>query len=369
MDRVDEARRPPAGRRFRIQYCLGSGGFGDVYRATMIGSGGVETDVALKMLHNALKKDGRSVRRLRDEGRMLGALNHPSILHIHDLVVLSGRVALVTEYVPGEDLSRCLNQMPESVALEVLARVADALSTAWAARSPDGEPLSLIHRDIKPSNIRMGRHGQVKVLDFGIAKAHNVERESHTAANSVVGSFLYMAPERFDNRGDTPASDVFSMGCILYEALAGQRLYAKMSAKSLYLLAMSDENHANHTAESLDSLQGVAPEVMALLRQMLSYEEEERPPVETLAHRLDDLAEGGTSVRKWAKRRDWPEDDEIDGELAGRVMSEHSVPIRSGTLESQTTEDTGVVTMVAVSVGSAIAALVAVAFVAWMWMG
>ena len=337
----------------------------------MIGSGGVETDVALKMLHGALKAHGGSVRRLRDEGRMLGALNHPTILNIHDLVVLNGRVALVTEYVPGQDLSLCLGDMPLSVTLEVLAQVADALSAAWTATSPDGQPLSLIHRDIKPSNIRVGVHGQVKLLDFGIAKASNVDRESETARNSVVGSFMYMAPERFDNRGDTPSSDVFSLGCILYEALAGERLYANKSAKNLYLLAMSDENHRAHVDEHVAALPDVGPEVLALLKQMLAYDDANRPTVESLGPRLEDLAEGGQSVRRWAKERAWPADEQVDGELAGRVMSEHSVPIRSGTLEKthEAAPDQGVGTMVAVALTSALTALLALVLGAWLLSG
>ncbi len=334
----------------------------------MIGSGGVERDVALKMLHYELKADSRSVKRLRDEGRMLSALNHPSILCIHDLAVLAERVALVTEYVPGEDLSRCLDQMPLSVALEVLARVADGLCAAWKARSTNGEPLWLIHRDIKPSNIRIGQHGQIKVLDFGIAKARNVQREANTAADSIVGSFVYMAPERFDTRGDTPASDIFSIGCILYEVLAGQRIAAGKTAKDLFLLAMSSENHRAHIAELLEHLTGVAPPLMDLLRQMLAYEEADRPTIDGLAQQLDDLAEGGISLRRWAKGRDWPPDERIEGELAGRLMSERSLTFRTGTLESTKRQDPGLGTMFAVGITSALTALIVVGVVAMLWV-
>ncbi|MBT3224140.1 MAG: serine/threonine protein kinase, partial [Proteobacteria bacterium] len=161
-------------REFSFQRCLGSGGFGEVYLATMTSSGGVETDVAVKVLHGGLDPRSQAVQRLRDEGRLLGVLNHPAILRVTDLVLLEGRIALVTEYVEGADLDECFGAhppLPPRALLEVIGRVADALHSAFNTTSANGTPLELIHRDIKPANIRLGRHGDVKLLDFGIARA------------------------------------------------------------------------------------------------------------------------------------------------------------------------------------------------------
>jgi serine/threonine-protein kinase len=194
------------GRRFHIHACLGRGGFGEVYRATMSSSGGVRTEVAVKVLREDIDPGSEALKRLRDEGRLLGALRHPAILRVHDLVLLEGRVALVTEFVEGQDLDGCLSvrgvagdeAMPIRAVVAVVGEVASALEAAWSSVSPFGNvPIRLVHRDVKPANVRIGRHGEVKLLDFGIARATNVAREAQTATNSMMGSYLYMAPERF----------------------------------------------------------------------------------------------------------------------------------------------------------------------------
>ena len=131
----------PEKRQFHIQSCLGRGGFGEVYRATMISAGGVRSDVAVKVLHKDLDPRSQSVERLRDEARLLGILNHPNILKVSDLVLLQDRVALVTEYVEGADLDQCIETQDDPIPLrpllEALGRVAEAL---YAAHT-----LSLIH--------------------------------------------------------------------------------------------------------------------------------------------------------------------------------------------------------------------------------
>ena len=180
----------PEKRQFHIQSCLGRGGFGEVYRATMISAGGVRSDVAVKVLHKDLDPRSQSVERLRDEARLLGILNHPNILKVSDLVLLQDRVALVTEYVEGADLDQCIETQDDPIPLrpllEALGRVAEALYAAHTTAGPDGAPLHLVHRDIKPSNIRLSKHGTVKLLDFGIAKARDEGREAKTQTLSLI---------------------------------------------------------------------------------------------------------------------------------------------------------------------------------------
>ncbi|MBN2800628.1 MAG: serine/threonine protein kinase, partial [Deltaproteobacteria bacterium] len=193
-------------RTFHFHTCLGAGGFGEVYRADMTTTGGLTQVVAVKMLRSGLAPASQSVERLRDEGRMLARLQHPVVLGVHDMTVMEGRVALVTEYVEGQDLDACFTgeaPLPSRALLQVIGQVADALYSAW-------EALCLVHRDIKPSNIRLGTHGQVKLLDFGIARSEQGDREAHTATNMMVGSLPYMAPERFATADIQPAADVFA---------------------------------------------------------------------------------------------------------------------------------------------------------------
>ncbi len=326
-------------RRFEIQRCLGAGGFGEVYLASMISAGGVRSEVALKVLHQGLDPGSQAVERLRDEARLLGLLNHPSILRIHDLVLLQDRVTLVTEFIDGADLDHCFNgddPLPPAAALVVLGKVAEALNTAFTRVGPDGRPLHLLHRDIKPSNIRIGRHGEVKLLDFGIAKATGFDREAKTQTNTVVGSFPYMAPERFDDSGDSTAADVYSLGCVLFEALTGRRLYEDMEVRQLFALAMVQEKHDAKLAERFALVGDVHPEVRRLLTEMLRFDPDGRPPVDSLGSRCEDLADdvGGKNLSRWRRRHTWPSAEDIQGALSGRTITEASISQTSRVLPS-----------------------------------
>src|SRR5262249_36547853 len=120
---TDAELRPAPSVEIRIQHCLGRGGFGEVYKGLMTRPGGLEVDVAIKVLRGDLEAESQGIERLRDEGRVLGRLTHPSILRVYDLVLIDGRAALISEYVPGDDLGRLARaeRLPARVALEVIA--------------------------------------------------------------------------------------------------------------------------------------------------------------------------------------------------------------------------------------------------------
>ncbi|MEM6931863.1 MAG: serine/threonine-protein kinase, partial [Myxococcota bacterium] len=311
-------------RRFHIHSCLGRGGFGEVYRALMISPGGLRSEVALKVLRADIDPGSEAVARLRDEGRLLSAIRHPSILHVHDLVVIEGRVALVTEYVEGEDLDRCIvGEPPLSVRALVMALsdVASALDAAWSSPSPiTGQPIELVHRDIKPANIRIGRHGEVKLLDFGVARAVDMQREAHTADHAMMGSYLYMAPERFTDDIVEPASDVFALGCVLYEGLARRRYFHGMHLKTIYGIMLSNRKLQAHLDERMAELPPLHEDLDALLRDMLASDPDVRPRAAEAARRGEDLADDltGSSLKRWARRRAWSDNPRtVTGSLDG----------------------------------------------------
>lgn len=318
-------------RHFQLRRCLGVGGFSEVYLATMTSSSGVSSDVAVKMLHANLDPRSQAVQRLRDEGRLLGMLQHPAILQIHDLVFLEGRVALVTEYVPGKDLDRCIaggDPLGLRGALEVIARVADALDTAWTFPTQDGAgTLELMHRDIKPSNIRVGQHGQVKLLDFGIAKAADADREAKTRTSMVFGSFMYMAPERFEDGQDAQTSDVYSLGCTLFECATGTRLFHGVSTKQHYLYALNHTEHDRFRETRADALAHLPEGLATLIRDMTDYDPARRPPMAEVCARAEALADAvsGPRLRQWAKTHDWTDAVKTDGPLEGRILLEDTM--------------------------------------------
>ena len=313
-------------RRFDVGPCIGRGGFGEVYLATMVSGGGVRAEVALKVLHRGLDPRSQAVRRLADEAKLLGLLNHPNILRIHDLVLLDGRITLVTEYVAGADLDQCVvgaaEPMTPRALLQVTGAVAAALHTAYHTAGPDGQPLHLLHRDIKPSNIRVGRHGEVKLLDFGIAKAAG-EREAKTQTNALIGSFSYMSPERLDREGNDDApGDVFALGCTLYEMLRGEMLFDG-TIRELYRLAMDEPKHSAYVQAHVNEVD-TDPAVHALLLDLLAYEPDAPPPLMDLAERCEDLADelSGLTLSRWCRNRDWGDPDALQGELTGRSITE-----------------------------------------------
>jgi serine/threonine protein kinase len=311
-------------RQFEIVRCLGAGGFGEVYQAIMTSPGGLATTVALKVLRSDLHVSDDAMRRLHDEGKVLGRLDHPSIVRAYDLTRIDGRVALVTEYVDGADLDRCFEAsepLSHRALLQVTAQVADALDAAWNARGPQGQ-LYMVHRDIKPSNIRIGRHGQVKLLDFGIARFEGA-REARTASDVVMGSLPYMAPERFVDRKPRSASDVFSLGCCLYEGLAGEPLYPDARLTTMSTLALDDDMHREHVDARIESLD-VPDEIRELVVAALHYDPDARPTAAALGQGCEELADdaSGASLRRWCADHDWREGQETHGSLEGRVLHE-----------------------------------------------
>jgi serine/threonine-protein kinase len=258
---------------------------------------------------------------------MLGLLRHPSILSILDVVRLEDRVGLVTEYVEGADLEWCVEAgMPPRAAAEAIGAVALALHAAYT-QDVEGTPLGVVHRDIKPQNIRVSRHGEVKLLDFGIARAENLEREAHTLVSGFIGTPAYGAPERLTGIAhDKPESDVFSLGCVLYEVLTGQRVFTKdLTPRGGRWPLRPDALDRVLAArfgrvEAQADLRGVLP----LIEAMLRFDVEQRPTSEQVASELERLAPRlpGPSLARWCRDTAWPEVPSSRTGLVDRVLIE-----------------------------------------------
>src|SRR5262249_15149683 len=207
------------------------GGMGEVYRAkdTKLGR-----DIALKVLPDTFTHDPERLARFRREAQVLAALNHPHIAQIHGLEVTNGRQFLVLELVDGESLDKRIARGPIPVdeTLSIAKQIAQALEAAHEK--------GIIHRDLKPTNIALTPEGNVKVLDFGLAKpTEATSANSLNVTNSptittpammtgvgvILGTAAYMSPEQAKGRPIDRRTDIFAFGCVVYEMLTGKRAF------------------------------------------------------------------------------------------------------------------------------------------------
>lgn len=238
-------RRMPEGipfGRYRLLSLLGEGGMAKVYRAVLSGPMGFEKDVALKRLDPRLTADERLVRSLINEARLGGQLRHKNIVEIYEFNQVAENYYLAMEYVDGWTLDTILMKvrgayelLPGSVILELLLAICKGLSYAHGLTSREGTPMNLVHRDLKPGNIIVSRTGDVKLLDFGIAKA-DTNLYKTTAADVTKGTPVYMSPEQVTGQKLDLRSDLFSLGSIVHELVTldvpfhGDNLLAIMHA-------------------------------------------------------------------------------------------------------------------------------------------
>lgn len=228
---------------YQVLEKLGEGGMGVVYKARDLR---LDRLVALKALHPERVADPDRRRRFVQEARAASALNHPSIVAIHDIDEVDGVQIIAMELVSGPTLAALLARGPLrlSEALRVASQIADALARAHAA--------GIVHRDLKPANVMVSEDGLAKLLDFGLAKLvqpsgfgeRRADAETEvapTAVGFVIGTAAYMSPEQAEGRPVDARSDVFSFGAVLYEMLAGRAAFARETTTATLAAVLRDE--------------------------------------------------------------------------------------------------------------------------------
>ena len=210
---------------YEILAPVGAGGMGEVYRAR---DSRLERDVAIKVLPEHLSQDPQALARFLRETKTLAALSHPNLLAIFDTGAENGLSYAVTELLDGETLRATITRgaPPWRKAVEIGVGLAEGLAAAHSK--------GITHRDLKPENIFLTVDGRVKVLDFGLARVEagrkGADAETQTEAGMIMGSPGYMSPEQVRGTPAGPASDIFSLGCVLYETISGRRAFAGQTA-------------------------------------------------------------------------------------------------------------------------------------------
>jgi serine/threonine protein kinase len=270
--------RPTSGLTFGGRYQLSSrvaiGGMGEVWQATDLVIG---RTVAIKILKDEYLGDPGFLERFRAEARHAALVNHEGIANVFDYGEEDGSAYLVMELVPGEALSAILERervLSSDKVLDIVAQTASALQAAHAA--------GLVHRDIKPGNLLITPEGRVKITDFGIARI--ADQVPLTATGQVMGTVQYLSPEQASGHPASPTTDLYSLGIVAYEALAGRRPF---TGESQVAIAMA---HINETPPELPAT--VAEPVRNLVYSCIAKNPADRPA--SAAH----LARAAQSLRR-----------------------------------------------------------------------
>jgi eukaryotic-like serine/threonine-protein kinase len=272
---------------YKIISLLGKGGMGEVYLAE---DKRLHRKVALKLLPLQFTNDADRVRRFEREAWAVSALNHPNIMTIFEIGQAGGLWFMATEFIEGQTLRRRLaagEPMPPREVIRISAQIADALAAAHET--------GVVHRDIKPENVMLRRDGYVKVLDFGLAKVtERLTTDDHapaplsslTAAGTVMGTVSYMSPEQARGQEMDERTDIFSLGVVMYEMLAGRLPFEGATASDMMASILRSEppalaEHAPQTPAELE----------AIVMKALAKDREARwQKVEALADKLKDIS-------------------------------------------------------------------------------
>jgi TonB family protein len=217
--------------RYQLLEKIAAGGMAEVYKARMRGEEGFEKIVAIKRILPHMADNDDFITMFIDEAKLAAQLTHNNIIHIYDLGKEDAYHYIAMEYVEGKDLRSILKTgsekgypLPVDLALFIASKVANALDYAHRRMGLDGKELNLVHRDVSPQNVLISFEGDIKLCDFGIAKA--ATKVQQTQAGALKGKLQYMSPEQAWGKKVDRRTDIFSLGIVLFEMLTGERLFS-----------------------------------------------------------------------------------------------------------------------------------------------
>ncbi|HEV7555231.1 MAG TPA: serine/threonine-protein kinase [Kofleriaceae bacterium] len=305
--------------RYHVDQLLARGGMGEVYLGRIVGAHGFERPIVVKVIRTELLTDERVALMFVDEARIAAGLHHRNIVQILDFDLFESGAFLVTEHVPGCDLRTLLQHLRAppryDIAITIIAEIATGLDAAHDATDADGNLLGLVHRDVSPSNVLLGVAGEIKLADFGIAKARS--RSYHTMSGTIKGKAPYMAPEQILGEPLDRRADVFSLGVLLFEATTRTRLYSAQS-NAVAMKQILD----GVVPDPAERRPGYPPELAAIVRRALARDPAARyPTARAFVDDLDVIA----AKRKWNLSRT-PVGELVRVAHARALMETHTPP-------------------------------------------
>ncbi len=262
--------------RYILVKKLATGGMAEIWLSRQSGLAGFNRFIVIKKILSHLAEEQTFVDMFRDEARMSAQLTHPNIVQVYDLGESDGTFFIAMEYIAGENLAALAwrgvkrnNPLSPPFAARILADSCKALHYAHHLKGSDGVPLEIVHRDISPQNILVTYEGEVKVVDFGIAKA--ASKSQHTKTGMLKGKFSYMSPEQCLGHPVDKRSDIFALGIVLYELCTGKRLFKHES--ELMILEMITKRRITPPREVAPN---IAPALEAIILKALEKDVEQR---------------------------------------------------------------------------------------------
>ncbi len=300
--------------RYEVDQLLARGGMGEVYLARIVGAHGFERPIVIKVIRTELLADERVALMFVDEARIAAGLHHRNIVQIIDFDLFDAGAFIACEHVDGCDLLAMLTHLRAppryDIGVSIIAEIGTGLDAAHEQTDDQGTPLHLVHRDVSPSNVLLGVHGEVKLADFGVAKARS--RSYHTVSGSIKGKAPYMAPEQILGEPLDRRADVFSLGVLLFELTTRTRLYSASSN----VIAMRDILDGV-LPDPAERRPGYPHELAAIVRKAVARDPAQRyQTARAMVEDLDALAH----ARKWSFSRAAIGD--LVRVIQGRVASE-----------------------------------------------
>lgn len=257
---------------------LGTGGMAEIYKAKMEGVEGFQKLVAIKKILPQFSHNKDFTTMFIDEAKVAAQLSHRNIVHIYDLGKIENSYFIAMEYMEGTDLRKVIHEakeknekIPIPIGLFIASQVASALDYAHNKKDPEGNPLNIVHRDVSPQNVLISKDGEIKICDFGIAKA--ASKASHTRAGSLKGKLQYMSPEQAWGKQVNSKSDIFSLGIVLYEMFTAKHLFEGDSELSI----LEKVRHPKFQPIS-KLVKDCPPELENIINKALKENEDERYP-------------------------------------------------------------------------------------------